>query len=562
MFAFALSVSLCALALGVGRPAAAVVVATTTENTSAPEDDPGFDNVGRRGIGSGIYLGNRWVLTPAHVGAGPILLDDRWFDPKPETIVQLKNPPMGDRSEFTDLVMFQLGDFPDLDGVDIAHMWPPPGAETVMIGSGRDREEDLTKWTADWTETNSNIRARFKGFKTTDDRTLRWGTNEIEGNRQNGSTWVVNVNTGHGDVLSLYTEFDEIGGLPDEAQGVRYDSGGAAFYKRGGNWELAGAIVANGLLPGQDQVGGIDTAVFDNRTYLADLSVYGDRIEQIRATVETTRVVDRRIYYRRSGFDSSGLADSDPALAPDKRPLMPGETASFDNYTSYDRGINAVAIDVAHLAAPDAIDEESFRFLVGNSDDVSLWHEAPEPANVDVRYYDRGDDDENGAAGNGEAGVYRIVVRWNDNAIENEWLQVTLVADEATGLTSDDVFYFGNAIGESGNRPGNTFVDAADVLGTRDHAVGPLDAASIDNAFDFNRDRAVDALDTLIARNHATSPLDTLRLIAVPNPQPTDTAEVNPVPEPTTGPLLLTGLLVVIGRRRQAGLLARRARRR
>ena len=139
---------------------------------------------------------------------------------------------------------------------------------------------------------------------------------------------------------------------------------------------------------------------------------------------------------------------------------------------------------------------------------------------------------------------------------------MTLVADEATGLTSDDVFYFGNAIGESGNRPGNTFVDAADVLGTRDHAVGPLDAASIDNAFDFNRDRAVDALDTLIARNHATSPLDTLRLIAVPNPQPTDTAEVNPVPEPTTGPLLLTGLLVVIGRRRQAGLLARRARRR
>src|SRR5580704_15894094 len=46
-----------------------------TQNTTPPADDPGFANVGIRGSGSGIYLGNGWVLTAAHVGAGWV-----WFN--------------------------------------------------------------------------------------------------------------------------------------------------------------------------------------------------------------------------------------------------------------------------------------------------------------------------------------------------------------------------------------------------------------------------------------------------------------------------------------------------
>ena len=39
---------------------------------------------------------------------------------------------------------------------------------------------------------------------------------------------------------------------------------------------------------------------------------------------------------------------------------------------------------------------------------------------------------------------------WADGSILKEWLQVTLKANEHTGLAVPDVFYFGNAVGESG----------------------------------------------------------------------------------------------------------------
>ena len=47
---------------------------TGTGNTTAPSDNPGWGNVGVRGIGTGVYLGNLWVLTASHVGGGDILL--------------------------------------------------------------------------------------------------------------------------------------------------------------------------------------------------------------------------------------------------------------------------------------------------------------------------------------------------------------------------------------------------------------------------------------------------------------------------------------------------------
>ena len=50
----------------------------------------------------------------------------------------------------------------------------------------------------------------------------------------------------------------------------------------------------------------------------------------------------------------------------------------------------------------------------------------------------------------------RVEIIWADGAIENEWVQVTVLADADTGLAAPDVFYFGNAIGDSGNKLGNS----------------------------------------------------------------------------------------------------------
>ena len=61
------------------------------------------------------------------------------------------------------------------------------------------------------------------------------------------------------------------------------------------------------------------------------------------------RVFGRHIFYNHSSFDGNDPAptqDDDDAIAPDKNALLPGGTATFANYTSFDQGINGVIIDL------------------------------------------------------------------------------------------------------------------------------------------------------------------------------------------------------------------------
>src|SRR5262249_10096490 len=75
-----------------------------------------------------------------------------------------------------------------------------------------------------------------------------------------------------------------------------------------------------------------------------------------------------------------------------------------------------------------------------------------------------------------------------------------------TGLTAQDVFYWGNAIGNSGNgdttstAPTNT----TDELSARNNPRGVGNFATITDPNDFDRDRNVNSTDQLIARNNGT----------------------------------------------------------
>jgi hypothetical protein len=223
------------------------------------------------------------------------------------------------------------------------------------------------------------------------------------------------------------------------------------------------------------------------------------------APVAAATVVGRHVFYNNSAFDGNDPAANaadDGAVAPDKAPLLPGQPATFANYTSYSRGINGLMIDVAGLAGTPGVDDLAFR--VGNNDDPDSWTPAPAPSQIAIR------------PGAGEEDSDRIVLTWDDRAIANQWLEVTVLPTEATGLAAADVFYFGNAIAESGSSPQDAKVNVTDMLLARNNPRNFLNPAAIDFAYDYNRDARVDATDMLLARNNPTSFLDALKLLTMP----------------------------------------------
>jgi len=282
-------------------------------------------------------------------------------------------------------------------------------------------------------------------------------------------------------------------------------------------------------------LGGLSTLTAAAGNYTLQLTAAGSGIEDIsfnplqtdasdswQTTVAgpTPEVVGRYVFYNQSTFDGNdpalGAAD-DQAIATDKTALLPGSpdnTAGFANYISYHRGINGIMVDVAD--APGAITEDDFLFRVGNESDPSNWAPAPPPQAVEVR------------PGAGSGGSDRVTILWADQAIMNQWLQVTVRAD-TLGLAADDVFYFGHALAESGNNPADAQVTTIDLLLARNNARSFLNPAEVDFAYDYNRDGRVNSTDVLLARNNQTNFLSALKLIDLPDPAPAAVASA-PLP--------------------------------
>jgi hypothetical protein len=216
--------------------------------------------------------------------------------------------------------------------------------------------------------------------------------------------------------------------------------------------------------------------------------------------VPPAAVVGRHLFYNDSAFDGGNPgadAADDDAIAPDKRALV-GDvpaTSTFANFSSYSRGINGIMIDVRGLAAVVALGPEDFTFRAGNGGDPSAWPEAPAPLSITVR------------PGAGAAPASdRVTLIWPDGAIRNEWLQLTMKANDHTRLATADVFYFGNQIGETGDGPdgGDAVIDYWDlVLTRRAYSAGPTEISS---PYDHNRDGRINLLDLLVVRRNLYQP--------------------------------------------------------
>ena len=204
----------------------------------------------------------------------------------------------------------------------------------------------------------------------------------------------------------------------------------------------------------------------------------GDAIEEWHRDAVVT---NREIFYNNSAFDGNNPAASaadDNAIATDKEALRPGERGSFQNYTSYNRGINGVMVDIDGL--PDDLTAADFAFRVGNVSNPATWAPAPTPSSITVR------------EGDGAGGTDRVTITWSDNSIRNTWLQVSVLPTANTGLARSDVFYFGNIPGETGDDRAFATVSSEDYVRTRRNA---SPTADVTNDYDHNRDGRVSPLD-------------------------------------------------------------------
>jgi len=237
---------------------------------------------------------------------------------------------------------------------------------------------------------------------------------------------------------------------------------------------------------------------------------------------DVTTVTGRYVFYNDSAFDGNDPAGNTQdmgAVAPDKQALLPGQTPSFQNVTSYDKGINGIQLMLTSttLGHP-TLTADDFEFKVGPGASADDWAAAPAPQAVTIIPVP------------GPNSVYSIT--WADGAVRNTWLRVTVKANANTGLSAPDVFYFGNLVGETGDASSPLRVSAADLGGVKAHLNSD---AGRDNRYDINRDGVVNALDLGAVRaNYGRS----LSAEVVTPPMVTAGTEPDPLEDPITAQVL------------------------
>ncbi|NJL30869.1 MAG: hypothetical protein HC898_04150 [Phycisphaerales bacterium] len=190
----------------------------------------------------------------------------------------------------------------------------------------------------------------------------------------------------------------------------------------------------------------------------------------IESSAIQVEVMDRQVFHNNSALDGNNPVantNDDQAIASDKQALLGGETAGLDNFTSYSKGLNGIMIDIQNLPAT-SLSAADFIFRTGSDINPAGWATAPAPVSITVR------------PGDGVNGSHRVTLIWADNnqdgvadaheAIANGWLQVTVLPTANTGLTSEDVFYFGNLPGDA---TGDGVTNAFDLLRVRQNYLMP-----------------------------------------------------------------------------------------
>ena len=327
-------------------------------------------------------------------------------------------------------------------------------------------------------------------------------------------------NTNAGTVTIIFSE---------DVTGV--DVGDFTLTRDGGNVEISGLTVVPAQGPASTYTLDLSSVTGRAGSYLLTLFAAGSGITNLAGNpliadasddwTTNSTVAGRCLFYNNSKFDGNNPAANagdDGAIAPDKEALLPGAgKAAFKNYISFVRGINGIMVDIEGLPVS-TLDATDFAFRYGNDDTPGDWLAAANPTTIALR------------PGAGTGGSDRITLVWPDQAIPNaNWLQVSVLANDHTGLPANDVFYFGCAIGDTGNDPLYPKVNSSDVTRIRNNYSG-FGSVPITNVYDFNRDGKVNSQDVTICRYYYSG-FGGLKLITPPPA----------APNPTSAPALPAG---------------------
>jgi hypothetical protein len=186
-------------------------------NLTNPGDNLPWDNVvqmqsGTGPIGTGVYLGNRYVLTAGHVGpltSVKVGLVDYLIDSSPAVAIKT-----------ADMKLVRLASDPGLSEVrlNINSTADVGAARLVGYGVGRASSSLLGSNPVTWGDSSTAIR--------------RWGSNFVDGPRSG-----IQVGGYTSDLLR--TEFNSNAGVNEAALTI-YDSGSALFRQIGSDWYLVG----------------------------------------------------------------------------------------------------------------------------------------------------------------------------------------------------------------------------------------------------------------------------------------------------------------------------------
>jgi len=205
-------------------------------------------------IGTGVYLGNRYVLTAGHVGplaSVKVGFVDYLLDSSPAVAIGT-----------ADMKLVRLASDPGLTGVRLNTNPSGDAGNSYLVGYGVGRATGslLSSSPVTWGDSSTAIK--------------RWGTNLVDGA-------IAGVEVGGYTSDLLRTQFNSNAGINEAALTI-YDSGSALFRQIGSEWYLVGlgAYVQNsGYSLASNQFNSTDS---DDNYYIR-ISSYADSVQQIGA---------------------------------------------------------------------------------------------------------------------------------------------------------------------------------------------------------------------------------------------------------------------------------------